>query len=354
MPMRIVCPNCGKQFSAWDDLIGKAVECPKCHQKTVIGGPNEALDTPASKPTKPTVPSSPAPAQPPRGRTNPPSPQPTKPIPAAQVRIKPVAPSLVPPPPPPTQRITPQSKPAPVPARQFSTLPDDDDDSIPLGCPNCNATMAPNDDLCDACGYHLVLKKVIDISEMPKRDQATGFERLLKDQLHDPETASNTMLWVKILGTVFLVGILCICLGSWWWIGVLIAAGIGGLFWMKQRQSDGQASSSVNRDPISLILWSMLLTFQRVIGWRKPDWPFPKARLLMLYDPAFDDAELGGLERLNDLEAMDLEGTGITDAGLDHLRPLKQLRFLVLRRTKVTNGGVQRLQQDLKKTLIWY
>ena len=59
-------------------------------------------------------------------------------------------------------------------------------------------------------------------------------------------------------------------------------------------------------------------------------------------------------ERLNDLEAMDLEGTGITDAGLDHLRPLKQLRFLVLRRTKVTTSGVQRLQSDLRKTLIWY
>src|SRR5687768_4464761 len=77
MPMRIVCPNCGKQFSAWDDLVGKAVECPKCHQKTVIGGPNEALETPVpAKPAnkaanKPSAPPAPGPIPSGKGRQGP-------------------------------------------------------------------------------------------------------------------------------------------------------------------------------------------------------------------------------------------------------------------------------------------
>ena len=36
MPIRVVCKHCGKQFSAWDDLIGKAVKCPKCQQQLEI------------------------------------------------------------------------------------------------------------------------------------------------------------------------------------------------------------------------------------------------------------------------------------------------------------------------------
>jgi hypothetical protein len=226
----------------------------------------------------------------------------------------------------------------------------DDDDRLPMGCPNCNATMEPNDDLCDACGYHLILKKVIDISEMPKRNKTTGFERVLQEQLHDPESASNTLLWVKILGCALLVGVLVLCLGSFWWIGVLAGAGLAGWWWVQHRK---QGEGGVNRDPISLVAWPMILFFQRLAGWRVMKWPFRKARALTICDPKFQDDELEELERLNELEAIDLQGTGITDAGLDHLRSLKQLRFLVLRRTKVTPAAVERLQQDLPKTMIW-
>jgi DNA-directed RNA polymerase subunit RPC12/RpoP len=351
MPMRITCPNCGKQFSAWDDLVGKAVECPKCHQKTVIAGPNAALETPPPAPRgrpaeqksvqkpvqKPPVP---APPPKPQGVTSPKPPKnpPVVSNPRSPVTPPPAASS------PPKVATTKISRPVPEP--NF-----DDDESLPNGCPNCNATMAPNDDLCDACGYHLVLKKVIDISDMPKKNQSTGFERLLKEQLHDPESTANTMLWFKIAASLICVVILFVCLGRWWWVGVLILAGIGGLLWMKRRSHGGD--ESVNHDPLSAVIWTILLGIQRVLGWRKLQWPFSKARSLILNDPAFNDKELSTLDRLSDLEALDLEGTGITDASLENLRPLKQLRFLVLRKTQVTPAVAQKLQQDLPKTMIW-
>jgi hypothetical protein len=232
----------------------------------------------------------------------------------------------------------------------------DGDESVPLGCPKCNAPMQPNDDLCDACGYHLILKKVIDISDMKKRSTATGFERMLEGQLHDSETSRGALLWLKIVAGLVLLGVMFLCLGRFWWIGVL-AAGAGWVFyWARSRSRAAQApgQSQVNQDPLSTLLWSALLSLQRTVGWRRLEWPFPKARALMLCDPKFTDDELSELKGLDELEVLDLEGTGITDAGLEHLRGRKELRFLVLRRTGVTSAGAANLQRELPQTLIWF
>ena len=39
--------------------------------------------------------------------------------------------------------------------------------------------MEPNDDLCNACGYHLILKKVIDMEGVDRPDTSTGFDRVV-------------------------------------------------------------------------------------------------------------------------------------------------------------------------------
>lgn len=344
MPMRITCPNCGKQFSAWDDLVGKAVECPKCHQKTVIAGPNAALGSAAPA------------APPPPGRPTT-SNKPASPPPKVRVASAPPSKSAAPVPKPPAASAaapTPVAKPAatagprPAAATRF-----DDDDSLPNGCPNCNATMQPNDDLCDSCGYHLVLKKVIDISEMPKRNQTTGFDRIFQSQLDDPESSGNTMLWAKIVGTMLFVGLLVLCLGfRWWWVGVIVAAGIGGALWWMQQQHTKKGSTG-SQDPLFGIAWRTFLGVQRVIGWRRMQWPFPKTRMLIFCDPNFDDRDLKDLQNLSEVETLDLEGTGITDAAAEHLKTLKHLRYLVVRRTQMTLPAAQRLQFELRKTMIW-
>ncbi|MEK6239056.1 MAG: hypothetical protein N2C14_30440 [Planctomycetales bacterium] len=47
------------------------------------------------------------------------------------------------------------------------------------------------------------------------------------------------------------------------------------------------------------------------------------------------------------LKELDLDETGITDAGLTHLKGLKNLRKLGIRRTQVTSEGVADLQKAL-------
>lgn len=217
--------------------------------------------------------------------------------------------------------------------------------------------MEPNDDLCDACGYHLVLKKVIDISDMKKPNKTTGFERLFQEQLHESDSSRNTLLLMKVVGAVVLVGLMFLCLGAWWWVGVLVVAAGGAFYWASYRKRAAAAASdesTVNQDPLSAALWSLLLSLQRIAGWRKLTWPFPCAAALALRDATFGDDELEELNGLGDIEALDLEGTGITNEGLRHLKGLKRLRFLVVRRTKITPAAARRLQLDLPQAMIWY
>ena len=110
----------------------------------------------------------------------------------------------------------------------------------------------------------------------------------------------------------------------------------------------------VNRDVASKFLWTITLTVQRAAGWRVAAWPFPTTKALTLHDPTFTDHELRDVEDLAGYETLDLEGTQLSNAGLEQLAQMKHLRYVVVRRTKVTVAGIQRLQQALPKVCIWF
>ena len=56
--------------------------------------------------------------------------------------------------------------------------------------------------------------------------------------------------------------------------------------------------------------------------------------------------------RLSGLEYLNLYGTAVTDNGLDALSSLKQLRALYVWETRVTPGGISRLQSALPRLTI--
>ncbi|MBL4886165.1 MAG: hypothetical protein JKY95_16740 [Planctomycetaceae bacterium] len=64
------------------------------------------------------------------------------------------------------------------------------------------------------------------------------------------------------------------------------------------------------------------------------------------------DAGLVHLKGMTNLEYLDLEGTKVSDAGLVHLKGLTGLRRLHLEDTKVTKEGVKELQTALPKCKI--
>lgn len=76
-----------------------------------------------------------------------------------------------------------------------------------------------------------------------------------------------------------------------------------------------------------------------------------KGRPIVLVDLALtkaDDALLGQLKGLKQLERLSLAGTKITDAGLAHLKDMHKLQLLALPGTKITDKGVAHLK-DLKE-----
>ncbi len=215
--------------------------------------------------------------------------------------------------------------------------------------------MERDDDLCTACGYHLILKKVIDMEGIERPDSSTGFERVVKKHLDEAESTAGMLLWAKMGGLFFLVLVCFVCLGGW---GLLIGLVVVVAYLIYRAQlrikAEDNPDAQIEPDPVAAILWSAMLAVQRMIGWRGLEPPFGKLRVLTRRDAAFGNDELGQLEHLKKYQVLDLEGAGITDAGLSHLKGRKKLRFLVVRKTAVTAAAVQRLQQSIPSAWIWY
>ena len=70
-------------------------------------------------------------------------------------------------------------------------------------------------------------------------------------------------------------------------------------------------------------------------------------RALYLWDTHITDAGLKHLKGFKQLQALYLNSTQVTDAGLEHLKGLKQLTILDLGHTQVTDAGVKDLQKAL-------
>ncbi len=79
----------------------------------------------------------------------------------------------------------------------------------------------------------------------------------------------------------------------------------------------------------------------------------PITRSLSIAGSQITDDGLVHLKNLKQLEYLDLKkNTRLTDAGLTHLEELKSLKQLILIGTQVTPAGVQKLQQKLPNTKI--
>lgn len=361
MPIRINCKHCGKKFSAWDDLVGKAVKCPKCQQEMMVpGGDAEMPGAPPPPPTKPasnpmslegdgfdlSVPphSSAAPVT--LGADDlvePPMSGAYEPLPSA---AKDDSFAL------PMPSVGTSKQAAPSTTETEDDL--DDVDDLPFACPSCNQAMPPNEDLCDNCGYHRILQKKLDLSDgINKPDKSTGFERVFRGQLEDADSAQKMLVALKIAGAVAILVMLFIC-GWVGWVFAAIAV-IGYLIYRKQLGGKTvTGDSEVNRDAFSSALWMMMLSIQRVIGWRQMAWPFPTTKALILHDSTFTDTDLAELQELADYQTLDLEGTQVSNEGLKKLQSMKELQYIVLLNTNVSAGGVQKLQQAIPNAWVWF
>jgi mono/diheme cytochrome c family protein len=80
--------------------------------------------------------------------------------------------------------------------------------------------------------------------------------------------------------------------------------------------------------------------------------PLTNLRSLHLEKTAITDAGLVHLKGLTNLEYLNLYGTGVTDAGLANLEGLKNLRALYLWGSKATDAGAEKLQKALPQCAV--
>ena len=99
--------------------------------------------------------------------------------------------------------------------------------------------------------------------------------------------------------------------------------------------------------------WNWILRLARKQNWKDYDSRLSSREVITVSDEDFDDQDLLELDRFRYANVLDLEGTKITDNGLEALYGMKQLQCLVLRNTLVSKTEVYRFQQTFPKVWIW-
>ena len=101
---------------------------------------------------------------------------------------------------------------------------------------------------------------------------------------------------------------------------------------------------TVNWDQPSAPLW-----LRSVLG----DYYFRNVVKVAFFSAPVTDAGLANVEKLSQLEELDLGGTRVTDVGLEHLTSLSQLHVLALNATRVTDAGLERLKELRRLKWLW-
>jgi len=213
--------------------------------------------------------------------------------------------------------------------------------------------MPANEDLCVECGYHRLLKKKLDMEGVYRPPKEAGAAAYLSESLASGESMGSVALWGGVLGGMVLlvIGILFHPL-SWF---LVIPLGVGvGLYSANRARLKEQLGDYYTPGILEQTGWGVALVLVRLSGFRQPHPPFAALPAEIRRNQDFGDADLEQLDRLTELKALDLEGTNVTDAGLECLLDNKQLQYVVLRRTNVTAEGVRSLQKHLRRTWIWY
>ncbi len=319
--MKAACRHCGKTFSAPESWRNTKVRCPQCNGSVLVGSVDSAADTEAYDETG---------------------------LDDDELRLAPE-----------TERPTTNlysdvlaaaasSKPAPkarraAPAKSKTTLPEEDEQQ----CPNCAAPLRANAKLCGECGYHLRLKRVIDIQHDDEEfDDSTGFQRWLRRNLSDGESFGTLLLAAHAV-----IGIAGIFIAGhyhpWGW-AVLVALVVVYGVWIQWVRKQG------GLDYLGEKFWRAHLGFRRMTGWRAATALFKPMEQFTSHSPQFGDEQLAAIPNLELLEVLDLEGTSVTNQGLRQLTSCPRLRYVVLYRTRVKADGARKLQMAIPSANLWH
>jgi len=298
MPISVTCPGCLCRIRADDKLIGKHANCGKCGRRIYIEPPSlkNASETEASA--------------------------------TSDYRLTPLDDS--------------------VPSNSAASPPSGvvDNQGDPLKCPKCDGPLTQGQEHCQRCYYHRGLKRIVDTRDDEEREgpgPGYGFRRYLQNKLSKDQSPESVF---RLLD--FFFALLLLAISTWfsapYYIGLAIVAAYISYRVFVQTSGNAYRGNS--------FLWRTVLMTGRALEWKTLGGSARRASTHR--ERSFDDAALRAVEGLAEVQVLDLESSGITDAGLELLRHHAHLEFLIVRRTNVSPDGVWSLQQTIPSTCIWY
>lgn len=213
-------------------------------------------------------------------------------------------------------------------------------------CPNCDSILPPDGMLCVECGYHLVMKRVLqtELQEVDY-DESIGIERWLNRQISEFESL-DSMIWAWHAVLLAMGSILAAVFHPTGWLVFMVLAIAYTIWYQYTRRHNGFRAWGD-------WLWLKYLRRQRRRGWR--GWaPYSKPLAQFTsHSPQFGDEQLLELEDVELLEVLDLEGTRVSPRSFSRLAGCDRLRYIVLRNTRVTPSAARRLQIMLPDANLW-
>jgi predicted RNA-binding Zn-ribbon protein involved in translation (DUF1610 family) len=228
-------------------------------------------------------------------------------------------------------------------------------------CARCGANIQQAATACPACKMLLPADVRRENRTLEPKHKLTGFQ-LWCSNLIVPESRQAAMFAFATLQLIAGMLVFCFAVFLMFYLGILgmlltiplillVVMYVQVLFSWRQ-----MVNNPLARPTWWLrFSWVLLLYFNRLFSWSNP---FEPGRVFQLLDKRHaalvSDHDLHDMEGIEKAQILDLENQPISDQGLLYLHKRHRLRYIVLRKTHVTDEGVFHLQQALPKTWIWH
>lgn len=226
-------------------------------------------------------------------------------------------------------------------------------------CQKCGKPVTGS--TCSACGFKEIRRNEKNIRQI--RPRPVGMQRWLIATINQALPARYLTIMIHV-GLAIIVALVCFAtitamsreaISAFAGIGILAigfvpcVAYLALVFKSYQFLLQPGAQLAWFQKPF----WNWILRLARKQNWKDYDSRLSGREVITVTDEDFDDEDLLNLDRFRYANVLDLEGTQITDNGLETLYGMKQLECLVLRKTLVSAAEVYRFQQTFPKVWIW-
>jgi hypothetical protein len=211
-------------------------------------------------------------------------------------------------------------------------------------CPACGVMIPAGEVECRACHYDLQLGRRIEVfSGSEYYADSVGFERYLLKRLHQAENLTGLMIWFHVF-FAFVLGVTCLVAREWW-IAIPVVVLYASYHLLAHANRYFYRGKS--------FIWWLFLRAGRILRWRRLG-GLKKRKTWITHDPSFTDARLAAKTDLEECHVIDIQGTGVSDEGLQYLEQMPFLEIVILKNTNVTAAGVAKLQSTNPESCIWY